>query len=470
MNDQSDSQLLREYAEHRSEPAFTELVRRYVDFVHSAALRMVCDSHLAQDVTQGVFVALAKNTTQLSDRPVLSGWLHRTAQNIAAQTVRTDVRRRAREQEAVAMNELLAHEPEAVWEKIAPHLDAALGELSEPDRDALLLRYFDRKSAREMAQTLNVSEEAAQKRVSRAVERLREFFAKSGVTVGASGLVSVISANAVQAAPVGLAAAISTAVTLLGTITSAITTTSATTTTMNWINAKTMTTMLASVLVAGTGTYLVQQMKTTRLRNENQRLQVQQEKLMSERDAALLATANDDPERALKEKSELIRLRGEVGLLRQQKNEAERLREENQKQQTALAQPAKNFQVDENVEKQKVVAEAKMSDARNLVMGMILLADKKGEFPKSINDILAYSGGDSKITSPDSFELVYVGPLADIKSLSATIVIREKEAWDYQGKRRKSYGFADGHSVIKTEPQDGFEAWEKEHMMPQTSP
>ena len=151
MNDQTDAQLLRAYAEHRSEPAFAELVRRHVDIVHSAALRMVCDSHLAQDVTQGVFVALASNAAQLTDRPVLSGWLHRTAQNIAAQTVRTDVRRRVREQEAAAMNELLAAEPDALWEHIAPHLDAALGELSEADRDAVLLRYFERKSASEMA-------------------------------------------------------------------------------------------------------------------------------------------------------------------------------------------------------------------------------------------------------------------------------------------------------------------------------
>jgi RNA polymerase sigma factor (sigma-70 family) len=201
--------------------AFAELVRRHVHFVYSAALRMVCSSHLAEDVTQSVFLALAKNATQLTDRPVLSGWLHRTAQNIAAQTVRTDVRRRAREQEAAAMSELLTAEPDAVWEHIAPHLDAALGELSEPDRDALLLRYFERKSAREMAQTLGTSEDAAQKRVSRAVERLREFFAKRGVTIGASGLVVVISAHAIQSAPAGLAATISTAAALAGTSTSA---------------------------------------------------------------------------------------------------------------------------------------------------------------------------------------------------------------------------------------------------------
>jgi hypothetical protein len=108
------------------------------------------------------------------------------------------------------MNELLANEPDAEWKTIAPHLDIALGELSEPDRDALLLRYFERKSAREMALRLNVSEEAAQKRVNRAVERLREFFSKRNVTVGASGLAVLISTNAVQAAPIGLLATIST--------------------------------------------------------------------------------------------------------------------------------------------------------------------------------------------------------------------------------------------------------------------
>ena len=110
---QNDQQLLRDYAANRSEAAFAELVRRHVDLVYSAAMRMVRDPHLAEDVTQGVFVALARNARQLTDRSVLSGWLHRTAQNIAAQTVRSDVRRRAREQEAAAMNELLATEADA---------------------------------------------------------------------------------------------------------------------------------------------------------------------------------------------------------------------------------------------------------------------------------------------------------------------------------------------------------------------
>jgi RNA polymerase sigma factor (sigma-70 family) len=178
---------------------------------------MVCDAQLAEDVTQGAFLVLAQNARRLSDCPVISGWLHRTARNIAAKTVRTDVRRRAREQEAAAMSELSSAETDATWDEIAPQLDTALGELSDADRDALMLRYFERKSANEMAQKLGVSAEAAQKRVNRAVERLRECFVRRGVTVGASGLIALVSANAVQAAPTALAGSISTAAALAGT-------------------------------------------------------------------------------------------------------------------------------------------------------------------------------------------------------------------------------------------------------------
>ena len=322
MNDQTDAQLLRAYAEHRSEPAFAELVRRHVDLVHSAALRMVCDSHLAQDVTQGVFVALAKNAARLTDRTVLSGWLHRTAQNIAAQTVRTDVRRRAREQEAAVMNELLAHEPGANWEHIAPQLDAALGELTEPDRDALLLRYFERKTAHEMAQTLGISDEAAQKRVSRAVEHLREFFAKRGVTIGAGGLVIVLSANAVQAAPVGLAVTISTAAALAGTtLTTTATATAIKTIAMTTLQ-KTLVTATVAVL-AGAGIYEARQ--ATQLRDQVQSLQQQQaplaeqiQTLQSERTdwTNRLASLQEDAGRSKSNNLELLRLRGEVTRLR----------------------------------------------------------------------------------------------------------------------------------------------------------
>jgi RNA polymerase sigma factor (sigma-70 family) len=170
---------------------------------------MTGDRHLAEDVSQGVFVALAKQAAKLADHPVLSGWLHRTTRNIAVQTVRIETSRRRREQEAAVMNESL--ETDASWKEIAPHLDAALGDLGESDRDAVLLRYFENKSANHMAAILGISAEAAQKRVSRAVERLREIFAKRGITAGAAGLAGIISANAVQAAPVGFGVVVSSA-------------------------------------------------------------------------------------------------------------------------------------------------------------------------------------------------------------------------------------------------------------------
>ena len=330
MNGLSDQQLLRDYTGGRSEAAFAELVRRHVDLVYCAAMRMVHDAHLAEDVTQSVFVVLARDARRLTGRSVLSGWLHRTAQNIAAQTVRTDVRRRAREQEAAAMNDLLAPEPDAPWEQIAPQLDAALGELSEPDRDALLLRYFERKSAGEMAQTLGISDEAAQKRVSRAVERLRQFLAKRGVTVGATGLVIVISANAVQAAPAGLGVAISTAVLLSGNVVSTSTVIAATKAIAMTTLQKTLITATIALAV-GIGIYQARQISS--LRDQVQRLQQQQAPLAeqivplkpdNESLANRLAQANKSPSMSSDRLRELLRLRGEVGLLRRQQRELEK--------------------------------------------------------------------------------------------------------------------------------------------------
>ena len=183
VNAQTDQQLLRDYAERRSEAAFAELVRRHVDLVHSAAGRLTGDAHSAADVTQAVFLALAQNAARLSRHPVLSGWLHTTARNLAAKTVRTAARRQFREQEAAAMNPPSTNENEPLWEDIAPHLDAALGELNDAERDAILLRYFEKKSAPEIAALIGTSTAAAQKRVTRAVERLRESFSRRGVAI-----------------------------------------------------------------------------------------------------------------------------------------------------------------------------------------------------------------------------------------------------------------------------------------------
>jgi len=331
MDSLTDQQLLRDYAERRSEPAFAELVRRHVDLVYSAALRMVCDVHLAEDVTQGSFVALAQNARKLSGHPVLSGWLHRTARNLAANVVRADVRRRAREQEAAAMNELLAPESDAAWKKIAPHLDAALDDLSEPDRDALLLRYFERKSAHEIAQTFGISDDAAQKRVSRAVDRLREFFSKRGVGIGAGGLVVLISTNAVQSAPIALAATISTAAVLAG---GTIHTSTAIVTTKVIAMTALQKTLIAAALAAAAGTGIYEARQASQLREQVQTFQqgqapliLQLQQLQQERDDATnqLASLTDELEKLKNSNLELLRLRNENALLRQSQAAAPKL-------------------------------------------------------------------------------------------------------------------------------------------------
>ena len=162
VNTLTDAQLLGEYAAKGSETAFAELVRRHVDLVYSVAQRLMQNPAQVQDVTQGVFLVLARNADHLQYHPALVGWLHRTTQNIAAQTVRTEARRQRREQEAVTMSDLLSPDTEPAWEVIAPQLDAALSELSEIDREVTLLRYFEKKTAAEIAGLLGTSEAAVQ--------------------------------------------------------------------------------------------------------------------------------------------------------------------------------------------------------------------------------------------------------------------------------------------------------------------
>lgn len=375
------------------------------------------------------------------------------------------------------MNELLSAEPDAAWEHIATHLDAALGELSEPDRDAVLLRYFERKSAREMAQTLGISDDAAQRRVSRAVERLRESFTKRGISASASGLAAVISVNAVQAAPVGLTATISTAVALAGTLTATTVATQSTLTTMNWISAKSIAAIVASALVAGTGTYLVQQRETNRLRTENQNLSAAQGQLSDEREAALTTATNStgEAERLQKEKSELLRLRGEVGLLRRQIKELEDMREMNRELQAALEQvtgAAKQGPSDADAELQRQIALPKMEDAKLRVLGLLMYAsDNQNHLPEEFNQVSKYWGKAEDALTKDmlmntnQFEIVVQGLLTGVTNRSAIIAIREREATQANGKWFKTYGFVDGHSEFLREPQEGFEAWEKEHMI-----
>jgi RNA polymerase sigma factor (sigma-70 family) len=205
-----DAQLLRDFAETRSETAFAELVRRHVNLVHSAALRQVNgDAHLAQDVTQLVFADLARKAGEVAQHRVLAGWLFTSTRFAAAKLVRSERRRQAREAEAMIMNEITRNEGEPMdWERVRPVLDETLAELGEADREAILLRFFEGRDFAEVGARLRLSDNAARMRVERALDKLHGLLAKRGVTSTTTALAVALGANAVVAAPAGLAASV----------------------------------------------------------------------------------------------------------------------------------------------------------------------------------------------------------------------------------------------------------------------
>lgn len=203
-----DATLLKHYAETHAETAFAEIVRRYVDRVFSGALRRVGgDVQLAEDVTQQVFVALARKAHVVAQHPVPSAWLHTTTRHEAANVVRAERRRKAREQAALDMDASNPNSPAPdAWRQIEPMLDAALDDLDEADRSAVLLRFIDRRAYAEIGETLRVSEDAARMRVDRALEKLRRILNRRGIASSATALGSTLTSHAVGIAPAGLGA------------------------------------------------------------------------------------------------------------------------------------------------------------------------------------------------------------------------------------------------------------------------
>ena len=265
MND--DLTLLREYARNHSEPAFATLVERHVNLVYSVALRSVRDAHLAGEITQAVFIILARKADSLGDQTILPGWLCRTARYASANALTIQRRRQQREQEAYMQNILAggsdASSPslhEETWNEIAPLLDGAMEKLGKKDHDALVLRFFENKNFAEVGAALGASESAAKMRVNRALEKLRKIFAKRGVISKTAILAGTISANSVHAAPIGLAKTISAVVLVKGATasTSTLTLIKGALKLMAWSKIKTVVVIsAAAILAAGTTTIII---------------------------------------------------------------------------------------------------------------------------------------------------------------------------------------------------------------------
>ena len=262
MND--DMELVREYAARQSEPAFEMLVSRHINLVYSAALRQVRDPHLAEEISQAVFVILARKAGSLGSKTILSGWLYRTARFAAADALKIQRRRQRREQEACMQSTFDDHPMDAAWQELSPLLDEAMAQLRDQDRDALVLRYFENKSLREVGDALGLQERAAQKRVARGLEKLHAFFARRGIASTTAIIAGAVSANSIQAAPVALTKSITVVAVAKGATVSGSTLTliKGALKIMAWTKAKTAIVVGVSVLLAaGTTTVTVKEIQ-----------------------------------------------------------------------------------------------------------------------------------------------------------------------------------------------------------------
>ena len=256
-----DMELVREYTAHQSEPAFETLVNRYVNLVYSAALRRVNDPHLAEEVTQAVFIILARKAGSLGPKTILPSWLHRAGCFVAADVLRSRRRRTQREQEAYMQSMVNDPPPGAdeAWRQIAPLLDTAIADLSEKDRHAIVLRFFENRTLDEVGRALGGNEDAARMRVRRALEKLRVYFFKRGVSSTTEIIAGAISANSVQVAPMALAKSVTAVAVAKGAAATASTLTciKGALKLMAWTKAKMAIVTGAVVLAAGTGTIII---------------------------------------------------------------------------------------------------------------------------------------------------------------------------------------------------------------------
>ena len=458
--------MLAEYVTDGSEPAFRELVRRYLDLVYSAAARLVQDErHLAEDVAQTVFADLARLAGSLPEDVLLGGWLHRHTCFVAATLLRGERRRRARERQAVEMNAIPDH-PEPNLALIAPVLDQAINQLGTADRKAILLRFFEQRDFHSVGEALGSNEDAARMRVNRALEKLHSLLKRRGVTLSAAALGTMLAGQVVSAAPAGMATGISNAVLAGSAAGSGITLTSLKLILMSKLKIAIVSTVVAASVVTP---LVLQHQARAKLRGQEDSLRQQQSQLSvlteeSKRLSDLAASSSlssNQPE-------ELQRLRAEASTLQQQTSTVARLRDENRRLQASVARPPTPLEMREE-------AIARMNFSKHWMLALMLYAQKHEdlfptEFGLAMDFLPEQAKAETNVTT-EQFEIVYQGKWSDVKKPAQTIVLREKQARQTpNGNWTRAYGFADGHSEIHSAADGNFEPWEKERILTPANP
>ena len=457
LNMTPDSELLGRYARTRSEDAFAELVRRHVNLVYSAALRQVNgDAHRAQDVAQTVFTDLARKAGSLARRESLTGWLYTSAHFAAAKIARTENRRRDRE-EKFMREPIPETEPEAGWEQVGPALDDAMHELKKSDREAILLRYFENRQFAEIGTKLGLNENAARMRVERALEKLRAVFTKRGITT-ATALASVISGNAVQIAPSNVTAALTATSVAAGT---------GTFTLLKIMTATQLKLGIGALVVAGAATAMVMQQQTqTKLAGESQSLRQQIAQLRTDNEnlSNRLASVGEAKSLTDEQLNELMKLRGEIGVMQRQLDELGKLRGENQRLREA---EAKLQASNENMAMTSALAKFKANEIQVVntmkqlgVAERIYGNDNNGQYATNFDQMTNELGGLYKNPVLDNVEFVNAGVARE--QYPQMIIFRERNPRQSpDGTWQRVYGLADGSVQVAVSPDGNFGAWEK---------
>ncbi|HUA66583.1 MAG TPA: sigma-70 family RNA polymerase sigma factor [Alphaproteobacteria bacterium] len=456
-----DCELLRQFARTNSEDAFAELVKRHLNLVYSAALRQVNgDAHLAKDVAQSVFTDLARKAHSISRRENLSGWLYTSAHFAAAKLVRGENRRRDREEtfmrETETINETAGHDD---WAKIRSALDEAMHELKESDREAILARYFENRPFAELGAKFGLNENAARMRVERALEKLRSIFARRGI-VTAGALASAISVNAVQVAPANLAAALTT------TSLAAAAETGTFTFIKTMIAAKLKLAVGAIAVAGAAAAFVHQQQVQNKLRAQNESLQAQMAQLQTDNEnySNRLADAGGAQKLSDDQFNELLRLRGEVGMLRQQTSQLAKLQDENQRLEEAATQlQASN----DRMKFASSLADFKANETKFVnAMKQVCLADRiwagdnNDQYVTNFDQMTNELGGLYGSPLLDNMEFVNVG-IAN-EHYPQMINFRERSPRQSpDGTWHRVYGLADGSVQTAVSSSDNFDAYEK---------
>ncbi|MGO8675067.1 MAG: RNA polymerase sigma factor [Limisphaerales bacterium] len=473
----TDSQtLLSEYARTKSEPAFRDLVGRYVDLVYSSALRLVGgDAQLAEDVSQTVFLNLARKAHRLPREVMLGGWLHRDACYAARALMRSERRRQKRERQAMEMSSMEDHS-ESNLANLAPLLDEAIEELRTEDRAAIVLRFFEQRDFRSIGQALGSNEDAARKRVTRAVEKLHGLLEGRGVSLSVAALGSVLASETLTAAPGGLAASIAGAAFAGAGAGGGLSATLIKLATMTKIQSG----VLGAVVLLGTAASVViyhQARAGIRAQDESLRRQSAELAVQQAENERLKGLAQDSS--GANSLGDLVSIRSEVESLRKQTNSlAAGLDARGRLGARDAQEPNGPFSVLQMQEEEKAGNIARMNYLLRWVRACGEFAQKNGNrFPSSFDQARPFlSEGSSGLQTeeavaesklaPEQFEILYSGPDTNIASASQVIVMREKQPRRcYSGNWARAYGFADGHSEIHASADGDYDAWEKQKII-----